>query len=241
MEQGTIPQAGQPVMAKATAAAPSLSEGTAGFLSLDLSGNLRATIGAVSVSSDATATAAAPTYTEGQASPLSQNLTGDLRTVAKQSGTWNVTVNSALAAGTNIIGQTGIDQTTPGTTNGVAPNAVAAAGGIPSTARLLSAANTTNGTNVKGSAGRVYAIQGYNAAAAVRYLKLYNKATTPAVGTDTPVKTIAIPGTTVFALDWPIGYSFATGIGFGLSTGSADNDTGALTAGDILGLNIDYA
>ena len=37
-----------------------------------------------------------------------------------QSGTWNVTVNAALPAGTNLLGKVGLDQTTPGTTNAVA-------------------------------------------------------------------------------------------------------------------------
>jgi hypothetical protein len=110
------------------------------------------------------------------------------------------------------------------------------------TARLLSSANTTNGTNVKASAGKVYGIQGYNAVAAVTYLKLYNKATTPTVGTDTPVKTFALPPSSAFALDWARGYEFTTGIGFGLTAtgGGADNSTTAVASGDVLGLNIDY-
>jgi hypothetical protein len=160
----------------------------------------------------------------------------------------DVTRLPALVAGAAIIGQVGIDQTTPGTTNKVsigtdgraAADASAATGGIASTSRIVSAAATTNATSAKGSAGRLYAIQGYNAATSVRYLKLYNKATAPTVGTDTPVKTLALPPGAGFAFDWPVGYSFATGIGYGLTTGSADSDTSALTAGDVLGLNIDY-
>lgn len=127
-------------------------------------------------------------------------------------------------------------------TNGlnVVQNATAVAGGITTTTRLLSAAATTNATSAKGSAGRLYSIQGYNAAAAIRYLKLYNKATAPTVGTDTPVKTIALPAGAAFALDWPIGYSFATGIAYALTALGTDADTTALAAGDIIGLNLDY-
>ena len=120
-------------------------------------------------------------------------------------------------------------------------NASSEAGGVPSTSRLVSAAASDNSTLVKNAAGRVYAIQGYNAAASVRYLKLYNKATAPTVGTDTPRKTLALPPLSAFAFDFPVGLSFATGIGFGLVTGSADNSTAAVTAADIVGLNIDYA
>ena len=108
-------------------------------------------------------------------------------------------------------------------------------------ARLLSAAANTNSTLVKSSAGKLFSITGYNAATSVRYLKLYNKASAPTVGTDTPVATIALAPSAAFHINWAdIGLTFATGIGFGLTTGSADADTGAPTAGDIVGLNAYY-
>ncbi len=119
-------------------------------------------------------------------------------------------------------------------------DASAASGGIASTSRIVSAAGTTNATSAKASAGRIYAIQGYNAAGATRYLKIYNKASAPTVGSDTPVKTLALPAGMAFAFDWPLGYYLGTGIAYALTTGAADNDTGALTAADVLGLNIDY-
>lgn len=122
----------------------------------------------------------------------------------------------------------------------MAGGASANAGGISSTARLLSAAGTTNSNLVKATPGRIYAIHGYNAAAAVKYLKLYNKATAPTVGTNTPVKTIALPPTAAFAFDWPAGYYFDTGIGYGITGAGADNDTTALTAADVVALNVDY-
>lgn len=112
--------------------------------------------------------------------------------------------------------------------------------GGSATSRLMSAANTTNATVVKASAGKVFTITGYNAAAALRYLKLYNKATAPTVGTDTPVFTFACKATDVFNIQIPNGYQFGTGIGFALTTGAADSDTGALTAGDITCLHINY-
>jgi len=107
--------------------------------------------------------------------------------------------------------------------------------------RIVSAANSTNSTLAKGSAGNVHMLTGYNSNAALRYLKLYNKATAPTVGTDTPVFTFALPPTAAFAFDFAGGHYFATGIGYGLTTGSADADTGAVTAGDILGLNVAYS
>lgn len=139
----------------------------------------------------------------------------------------DLVANIVLAAGSNLIGRAVAD-------------ASAATGGIASTSRIVSAAASTNATSAKASAGRVYAIQGYNAATSVRYLKIYNKASAPTVGSDTPVKTLALPPSCGFAFDWPNGYSFATGIAYALTTGSADADTGALTSGDVLGLNVDY-
>lgn len=106
--------------------------------------------------------------------------------------------------------------------------------------RITSAAATTNATSAKASAGYLHHVSGYNAAAAGRYLKIYNKASAPTVGTDTPVLTIYLPATTAFAITYPAMY-FGTGIAYALTTGAADNDTGALTAADVLGLNVMYA
>lgn len=109
-----------------------------------------------------------------------------------------------------------------------------------SVSRIASAAASVNATSAKASAGTVFTISGYNAAAAVRYLKLYNKASAPTVGTDTPFVTLALPATTAFNIDLH-GLQFSTGIAYGLTTGAADNNTSALTAADVVGLSITYA
>lgn len=139
----------------------------------------------------------------------------------------SLVTGTVLAAGSALIGRAVAD-------------ASAATGGVASTSRIVSAANTTNATSAKASAGRLYGLKGYNAAASVRYIKFYNKASAPTVGTDTPVMTIAVSPTSLFNFIWPHGYSFSTGIAYALTTGSADSDTGALTAADIVGLNVDY-
>lgn len=105
--------------------------------------------------------------------------------------------------------------------------------------RIVSAAASTNGTTAKASAGDLHRIRGYNAAAAVRYLKIYNKASAPTVGTDTPVLTYALGPAREFDIDAG-GFYFSTGIAYAMTTGSADADTGALTAADVVGLNITY-
>lgn len=108
------------------------------------------------------------------------------------------------------------------------------------TARRVSAAASTNATSVKASAGDVGKISGFNAAAAKRYLKLYNKASAPVVGTDTPVLTLTLPAGAPFNFDLGNHY-FSTGIAYALTVNGADADTTALTAADVESLNITYA
>lgn len=106
----------------------------------------------------------------------------------------------------------------------------------------LNSAASTNATSVKGSAGQVYSIMATNTNAAVRYLKLYNKASAPTVGTDTPVQVYALPGATTgggFSLNIPVGMVFSTGIAFATTTGAADSDTGAVAANEII-VNLTY-
>lgn len=102
--------------------------------------------------------------------------------------------------------------------------------------RLLSAAST-NATSLKASAGTLYTLYAVNLNAAVRYLKLYNKASAPTVGTDTPVATLPIPASTTgagFVIDFGPGFDFSTGIAYATTTGVADADTGAVAANEII-------
>lgn len=102
-----------------------------------------------------------------------------------------------------------------------------------SVSRLL-AAGSTNATSVKGSAGQVGGWYLFNAATATRYLKLYNKASAPTVGTDTPFMTIPIPAGAAANVELTAGVAMGTGIAFALTTGVADSDTGAVTANDVV-------
>jgi len=73
-------------------------------------------------------------------------------------------------------------------------------------------------------------------------VKLYNTAGAPTVGTDTPVMVIRVPGNTAGAgivIPFPHGVAFATGIGIGVTTGVADNDTTAPTANEVI-VNLMY-
>lgn len=106
--------------------------------------------------------------------------------------------------------------------------------------RIVSAAASVNATSAKAGPAQLFAITGYNAANAVRYLKLYNRATAPTVGTHTPLMTLALPATAAFSYSFPVPIEFSLGLAYGLTTGAADNDTAALTSADVVGLNIIY-
>lgn len=77
-------------------------------------------------------------------------------------GTTNgVQVNAALPAGTNLIGKTGIDQTTDGTTNGVRQTSAYPAGATPITASATGTTGATTAT-LAGTSGKTTYICGYS-------------------------------------------------------------------------------
>lgn len=138
---GTFWQATQPVSGTITA-----NIGTSGSLALDASvtglqvAQNSTTSGQSGGLTQGAVTTGAPTYTTGKTDPLSLTTAGALRTDASAttqpvSGTfWQATQPVSIAtapvlvAGSAIIGKVGIDQTTPGTTNGVQVNAALPAG-----------------------------------------------------------------------------------------------------------------
>lgn len=145
-------------------------------------------------------------------------------TVTANAGTGTFTVGDGAGA-LNTIVDSGTINPEPKTSGGLLIS------------RTISAAST-NATSVKGSAGQVYTVTGVNLNASPRYLKLYNKASAPTVGTDTPVMTLPIPGNTAgagFSLDTGgMGIQFTTGIALAITTGVADADTGAVAANEII-------
>lgn len=105
---------------------------------------------------------------------------------------------------------------------------------ITPTTHTSNSAATTNARNVKPSSGLLFDIVASNVAASIRYLKLYNKASLPTVGTDTPVLVLPIPaGGIVSGIDSPIGIMFNNGISYAITGAAADTDTTAIAAGDV--------
>lgn len=102
---------------------------------------------------------------------------------------------------------------------------------------LISEAST-NATVAKDTAGTLGFLAASNVNADERYLKIYDKATPPVVGTDVPKYVFLIPGNTTGAgTNIPIptaGLKFVNGIGLALTTGPANSDTGAVGANEIV-------
>lgn len=111
-----------------------------------------------------------------------------------------------------------------------------------STFRVFSAANT-DGILVKSTGGRLFGFIISNSNAADRFIKLYDKATAPTVGTDTPKITFTISGDAsesgVRDFHFPEGIEFENGIGLGITTAVADNSTAAPGANEVV-LNLFY-
>ena len=90
------------------------------------------------------------------------------------------------------------------------------------------------GVNVKSSAANVYGWVLTNNAAAARFVKLYNKATAPTVGTDTPYMTIQVPAGQTISAMFSVPISFSLGVGIGATVNVADADATAPSANDVV-------
>lgn len=112
-------------------------------------------------------------------------------------------------------------------------NATAVTGGVLGF-KVLSAAST-NSTNVKASAGRIYSCQFSNSSASYRYVKFYNLATAPVVGTTPVVSIVGVPPGGRASLTSAQGIYCSAGIGFSIVGGPDDANTTAVAANDIHG------
>lgn len=89
-------------------------------------------------------------------------------------------------------------------------------------------AATTNATLISAKPAAVGSILAYNAGAALAYIKFYNKASAPTVGTDLPVFVVALPATSSVSIPLQFPYRFSLGLGFAMTNVAADTDTTAV-------------
>ena len=94
------------------------------------------------------------------------------------------------------------------------------------------------GVVIKNGPGEVGGWHLVNNAVGARYVKLYDKATAP-TSADTPKLTVLVPANGAANLLAVCGIDFTAGIGVRVTTGVADNDTGAPTTNDVI-VNLFY-
>jgi hypothetical protein len=91
---------------------------------------------------------------------------------------------------------------------------------------------STNAAAIKATAGSLYEITVSNVTATALYVKFYNKATAPTVGTDVPILTIPAPANTTVSFEFgSTGKRFTTGIAIAATAAAAATDTGVSVAG----------
>lgn len=83
-------------------------------------------------------------------------------------------------------------------------------------------------------------LEGHNAAVTSLCIHLYDKVGVPVAGTDVPVMTIRVPAGGRVEIGRSNGAGFASGLGYSITTGFADNDAVAVAAGDFVG-SLTYA
>ena len=129
-------------------------------------------------------------------------------------------VLSTNAAGTEAIGDIGVQYR-------------ATATGAASGVHIVSAAGT-NAASIKSSPGRVVGFVLTNNAATKVYVKLHNVSAVPTAGSAV-ARSIGIPAGETITFTLEGGISFATGIGVSIVTGAADSDATGVALNDVVG------
>jgi hypothetical protein len=98
---------------------------------------------------------------------------------------------------------------------------------------------STNGALILTGTSGLQALYATNIGATAAFVKLYNKATAPTVGTDVPEMVIPVPAAVagvpgvVQIIPGFNGYRFALGLGIAITGAVADSDTTAVAAGQV--------
>jgi hypothetical protein len=127
--------------------------------------------------------------------------------------------------------------TTVGTVTAVTTAGTPAA---PATPLIINSAASTNGQLVLTGTSGLQCLYATNIGATIAFVKLYNKATAPTVGTDVPAMIIpvpaavaGVPGVSPMINPGFNGYRFALGLGLAITGLVADTDTTAVAAGQV--------
>jgi hypothetical protein len=180
----------------------------------------------------ATFTTTQPTVTSGQLVGLQTTSRGALLvSLASADNTATAAGFVKLTDGTTAVpvkaASTAVAATDAAMVVGLSPNM------SPSSSDINSAA-TTNATSIKASAGTVFSVTASNTGAAAAFVKLYNLATAPTVGTSVPVLTISVPASGTVTVNYgTFGKRYTTGIALAITNLAADTDTTAVAAAQV--------
>ena len=110
---------------------------------------------------------------------------------------------------------------------------------VPATPYFVNSAASTNGALILTGTSNVSSFYATNEGATAAYIKLYNKATAPTVGTDVPEMTIpvpaavsGVPGVATIPIGFH-GFRFALGLGIAITRNAVHTDTTAIGAGEV--------
>lgn len=162
-----------------------------------------------------------------------------------------VAIDTSIPAGTNYMGRVRLtDGTTDVSMRGSTSVALATDASVvvqqspnqyaQTATTILNLAATTNAGFSKAASGSVLAVDCFNGTAATAYLKLFNKASAPTLGTDIPVVVIPVAAGAYISFEYgALGKRLGTGIAYAVTLNAVDTDATALaTAGGHV--NISY-
>lgn len=145
-------------------------------------------------------------------------------------------ISTAYTSGTMVLEYNSVTtgNLNPAGTNATVSGTVTANQGTlaSGTAISVTTAATTNASSQKTTAGNLFEITASNPTATAAYLKFYNKASAPTVGTDVPVMTIPVAANSfVSYVPGGQGKRFTTGIAMAVTGAITAADTTAAVAG----------
>jgi hypothetical protein len=121
-----------------------------------------------------------------------------------------------------------------GTLTGVTTVTTAGTPAVPATPYFVNSTAGTNGALVLTGTSGLQAFFANNTGASDAFVKLYNKATAPTVGTDVPEMVIRVPANGQVEITPGFnGYRFPLGLGIAITGLAADTDTTAVAAGQV--------
>lgn len=138
-------------------------------------------------------------------------------------------IPAAQVTATQAVSGTVTATVTAGTVNPV----------VPATPYFVNSAATTNGALILTGTSGLSAFYATNEGASYAYVKLYNKATAPTVGTDVPEMIIpvppaaaGVPGVATLPMGFH-GFRFALGLGIAITRNAVFSDTTAIGASEV--------